>query len=91
MIIGIAGGVVALCCIGAVCFALMIHMNKTAQPPEPVQATAAVATPTAASAVAAPPVATQEIEMGEAPKQKFDPHTGAPIPKFDTYTGKQNW
>ena len=22
---------------------------------------------------------------------KFDPHTGQPIPKFDTQTGKQNW
>jgi len=43
--------------------------------------------------VAAPPVATPEIEieMGEAPRAKFDPQTGKPIPKFDPQTGKQNW
>ena len=47
----------------------------------------------AAPAVAAPPVATPEIEieMGEAPKARFDPQTGKPIPKFDPQTGKQNW
>ena len=46
-----------------------------------------------APAVAAPPVATPEIEieMGEAPRAKFDPQTGKPIPKFDPQTGKQNW
>ena len=52
--------------------------------------------PTAADvalAVAAPPVATPEIEieMGEAPRAKFDTQTGKPIPKFDPQTGKQNW
>ena len=47
----------------------------------------------AAPAVAARPVATQqiEIETGEAPKARFDPQTGKPIPKFDPQTGKQNW
>ena len=47
----------------------------------------------AAPAVAAPPVATPEIEIetGEAPKARFDPQTGKPIPKFDPQTGKQNW
>ena len=25
------------------------------------------------------------------PGSKFDPNTGAPIPKFDPQTGKQNW
>ena len=46
-----------------------------------------------APAVAAQPVATPEIEieMGEAPRAKFDTQTGKPIPKFDPQTGKQNW
>ena len=43
-------------------------------------------------------VATSQIEMNVQPAlaatpagSKFDPNTGAPIPKFDPYTGKQNW
>ncbi len=90
-IVGIAiGGLVLLCGIGAAVL-INIQKSKAAQPPAPPVVAADVAT--AAPAVAAQPVATPEIEieMGEAPRAKFDPQTGKPIPKFDPQTGKQNW
>ena len=88
-IVGIAiGGLVLLCGIGAAVL-INIQKSKAAQPPAPP----VVAADVAMAAVAAPPVATPEIEieMGEAPRAKFDPQTGKPIPKFDPQTGKQNW
>ena len=90
-IVGIAiGGLVLLCGIGAAVL-IKLQKSKAAQPPAPPVVAADVAM--AAPAVAAPPVATPEIEieMGEAPRAKFDPQTGKPIPKFDPQTGKQNW
>ena len=90
-IVGIAiGGLVLLCGIGAA-VVINIQKSKAAQLPAPPVVAADVAM--AAPAVAAPPVATPEIEieMGEAPRAKFDPQTGKPIPKFDPQTGKQNW
>ena len=90
-IVGIAiGGLVLLCGIGAA-VVVNIQKSKAAQLPAPPVVAADVAM--AAPAVAAPPVATPEIEieMGEAPRAKFDPQTGKPIPKFDPQTGKQNW
>ena len=90
-IVGIAiGGLVLLCGIGAA-VVINIQKSKAAQLPAPPVVAADVAI--AAPAVAAPPVATPEIEieMGEAPRAKFDPQTGKPIPKFDPQTGKQNW
>ena len=90
-IVGIAiGGLVLLSGIGAAVL-INIQKSKAAQPPAPPVVAADVAM--AAPAVAAPPVATPEIEieMGEAPRAKFDPQTGKPIPKFDPQTGKQNW
>ena len=61
--------------------------------PDPPKSTDPPTAADAAPAVAAQPVATPEIEieMGEAPRAKFDPQTGKPIPKFDPQTGKQNW
>ena len=88
-IVGIAiGGLVLLCGIGAA-VVVNIQKSKAAQLPAPP----VVAADVAMAAVAAPPVATPEIEieMGEAPRAKFDPQTGKPIPKFDPQTGKQNW
>ena len=88
-IVGIAiGGLVLLCGIGAA-VVINIQKSKAAQLPAPP----VVAADVAMAAVAAPPVATPEIEieMGEAPRAKFDPQTGKPIPKFDPQTGKQNW
>ena len=88
-IVGIAiGGLVLLCGIGAA-VGINIQKSKAAQLPAPP----VVAADVAMAAVAAPPVATPEIEieMGEAPRAKFDPQTGKPIPKFDPQTGKQNW
>ena len=90
-IVGIAiGGLVLLSGIGAA-VVINIQKSKAAQPPAPPVVAADVAM--AAPAVAAPPVATPEIEieMGEAPRARFDPQTGKPIPKFDPQTGKQNW
>ena len=90
-IVGIAiGGLVLLCGIGAA-VVVNIQKSKAAQLPAPPVVAADVAM--AAPAVAVPPVATPEIEieMGEAPRAKFDPQTGKPIPKFDPQTGKQNW
>ena len=90
-IVGIAmGGLVLLSVIGAA-VVINIQKSKAAQPPAPPVVAADVAM--AAPAVAAPPVATPEIEieMGEAPRARFDPQTGKPIPKFDPQTGKQNW
>jgi len=90
-IVGIAiGGLVLLCGIGAA-VVINIQKSKAAQLPAPPVVAADVAM--AAPVVAAPPVATPEIEieMGEAPRAKFDPQTGKPIPKFDPQTGKQNW
>ena len=84
-IVGIAiGGLVLLCGIGA---AVLINLQKSkaAQPPAPPVVAADVAM---AAPVATPEI---EIEMGEAPRAKFDPQTGKPIPKFDPQTGKQNW
>ena len=77
-IVGIAiGGLVLLCGIGAA-VVVNIQKSKAAQLPAPP----VVAADVAMAAVAAPPVATPEIEieMGEAPRAKFDPQTG-----------KQNW
>ena len=77
-IVGIAiGGLVLLCGIGAA-VVINIQKSKAAQLPAPP----VVAADVAMAAVAAPPVATPEIEieMGEAPRAKFDPQTG-----------KQNW
>ena len=88
-IVGIAiGGLVLLCGIGAA-VVVNIQKSKAAQLPAPP----VVAADVAMAAVAAPPVATPEIEieMGEAPRARFDPQTGKPIPKFDPQTGKQNW
>ena len=88
-IVGIAiGGLVLLCGIGAA-VVINIQKSKAAQLPAPP----VVAADVAMAAVAAPPVATPEIEieMGEAPRARFDPQTGKPIPKFDPQTGKQNW
>ena len=88
-IVGIAiGGLVLLCGIGAA-VVVNIQKSKAAQLPAPP----VVAADVAMAAVAAPPVATPEIEieMGEAPRAKFDPQTGKPIPKFDPQTGNQNW
>ena len=84
------GGIVLLSVIGAA-VVINIQKSKAAQPPAPPVVAADVAM--AAPAVAAPPVATPEIEieMGEAPRARFDPQTGKPIPKFDPQTGKQNW
>ena len=61
--------------------------------PDPPKSTDPPTAADVAPAVAAQPVATQqiEIETGEAPKARFDPQTGKPIPKFDPQTGKQNW
>ena len=59
-----------------------------------VQPTVAVGQPVAASVA----TRTSQIEMNVQPAlaatpagSKFDPNTGAPIPKFDPHTGKQNW
>ena len=61
--------------------------------PDPPKSTDPPTAADVAPAVAAQPVATPEIEieMGEAPRAKFDTQTGKPIPKFDPQTGKQNW
>ena len=84
-IVGIAiGGLVLLCGIGAAVL-INIQKSKAAQPPAPPVVAADVAM---AAPVATPEI---EIEMGEAPRAKFDPQTGKPIPKFDPQTGKQNW
>ena len=84
-IVGIAiGGLVLLCGIGAA-VVINLQKSKAAQPPAPPVVAADVAM---AAPVTTPEI---EIEMGEAPRAKFDPQTGKPIPKFDPQTGKQNW
>ena len=82
---GIIGGAVAgVAVIAAIAVGAYVYMRRAKESADVTMA---------APAVAAQPVATQqiEIETGEAPKARFDPQTGKPIPKFDPQTGKQNW
>ena len=37
------------------------------------------------------PMSTGQINVAVPLTGKFDPQTGAPLPKFDPQTGRQNW